>query len=82
MAEPNKYKLYLYDLGPIVKERALEAKADKMKASEDGSNHDYAAGRLMAFNEIVSILQQQADGFGIPLEELRLDGVDPDRDLI
>lgn len=36
----------------------------------------------MAFNEVVSIMQQQAEAFGIPLEELRPDDIYPDRDLV
>ena len=37
--------------------------------------------RVMAFNEVISIMQQQAEGFEIPLAELRLDDIEPDRDL-
>ena len=35
----------------------------------------------MAYLEIVSLMQQQAGAFGIPLSDLALDGVDPERDL-
>lgn len=82
MSDSDSYKNYLYDLGPIIMERALEAKREKKTAPKNSSEHDYAAGRLMAFNEVISIMQQQAEGFDIPLEELRLDGVEPDRDLV
>jgi hypothetical protein len=30
----------------------------------------------------VSLMQQQCVGFGVPLEEIRLDGIDPDQDLV
>jgi hypothetical protein len=36
----------------------------------------------MAFNEVVSIMRQQAEGLGIPLADLRLKDVEPDRDLV
>jgi hypothetical protein len=76
----EKYRHYLYDLGLILKERALEAKDDR-DAAGDGSEREYLTGRLMAFNEVLSIVQQQAKAFEIPLSELRLESLDPDRDL-
>jgi hypothetical protein len=36
----------------------------------------------MAFCEVVSLMQSQADAFGIPFERLSLDGIDPETDLI
>jgi hypothetical protein len=39
-------------------------------------------GRLMACNEIISLMQQQAVAFGLSLEEISLDGIDPDNDLV
>jgi hypothetical protein len=35
----------------------------------------------MGFSEALSIIQQDAAGFEIPLAELRLDDLDPDNDL-
>ena len=77
-----RYKHYLLDLGEIVKARALEVKEERTKETQGAPGYDFQCGRLVAFNEIVSILQQQAEGFGINLEELNLDDIDPDRDLI
>lgn len=78
----DTFRLYLRDLGEIIRERALQAKAEK-KAERPGSDGErLQAGRLMAFNEVISIMQQQAAGFEIPLRELRLDGIEPDRDLV
>lgn len=68
---------YLRDLGYLIRERALKAKEEAR--SEPG---DFARGQLMAFYEVVSLMQAQADAFEIPFEQLSLDGVDPDRDLI
>lgn len=81
MSDNEVYKNYLYDLGPIIMGRALEAKAEKQTA-HPGSAKDYQAGRLLAFNEVISIMQQQAEGLGISLKDLRLNGIEPDRDLI
>ena len=77
-----KYKHYLEDLGEIVKTRALEVKEERTKEPQGSPGYDFQCGRLVAFNEIVSILQQQAEGFGINLDELNLEDIAPDRDLI
>jgi hypothetical protein len=77
-----KYKHYLEDLGEVVKARALEAKEERTKEPQGSPGYDFQCGRLVAFNEIISILQQQAEGFGINLDELNLDDIDPDQDLI
>jgi len=77
-----KYKHYLHDLGEIVKTRAFEAKEERTKEQQGSPAYDFQCGRLVAFNEVISILQQQAEGFGINLEELNLDDIDPDRDLV
>jgi hypothetical protein len=82
MTKPDKFKLYLYDLGLLLKERALAAKA-KARATKKGSEESAIQwGRLLAFNETISIMQQQAEGFNIPLKDLRLEDVDPDKDLV
>jgi len=78
----NKYRNYLYDLGFLIKERALNAKKTREQEEKGSEGYMYESGRLMAFNEVVSIMQQQAEAFGIPLEELRLEDIDPDRDLV
>jgi len=31
---------------------------------------------------VLSLMQQQADAFDLPLTDLSLDGLDPDRDLL
>ena len=77
-----KYKHYLYDLGEILKTRAMEAKEEAGVAHEGSPDQTFECGRLMAFNEVISIMQQQAEGFDIPLDELQLQDLDPDRDLI
>lgn len=79
MAE--KHKNYLYDLGLILKERALEARRQRDKLPLESLDREFQSGRVIAFNELISIMQQQAEGFEIALSDLRLDDVDPDRDL-
>ncbi len=71
------YEYYLMDTGFLIKEAALEAKRDL------GTTGDpYKLGYLMAMHTIVSLLQQQADTFQIPRQKLKLDDIDPEKDLL
>jgi len=72
---------YLFDLGPLIKERALEARRQRDESPKGSMEREFHSGRVMAFNEVISIMQQQAESLGIPLRDLRLDDVVPDRDL-
>jgi hypothetical protein len=81
MTESSGQSAYLLDLGRLVYERALSAKKQKEVATA-GEERAYAAGRLMGFNEVVSLMQEQAIAFGIALSATGLEGIDPDRDLL
>ena len=83
MKDPKdvKYAYYLQDLGMLIKQRALEAKQISENAEPGSEAYYFETGRLLGFNEVVSIMQQQARGFQIPLEELDLHDIEPDRDL-
>jgi hypothetical protein len=78
----SRHREYLYDLGLELKLRALEAREERDAAPEGSADRTFHSGRLMAFNEVVSIIRQQAEGLGIPLADLRLKDVEPDRDLV
>lgn len=71
---------YLRDLGYLVREAGEQAKKDAARASE--SDRLFQQGRLMAYYEVLSLMQQQAEAFQLPLEELALDGFHAERDLI
>ena len=65
----------------MIKERAIEAR--KAKDSDGPRSRDgFSLGRLMAFHEIISLMQQQASAFGISFEEIGLGDIDPERDLL
>ncbi len=78
--EEQTFKNYLHDLGTLIKENAREAK-EKKDSSKGSSSQDYDSGYLMAWYEVVSLMQQQAEAFGIPFEFLDLHDIDPDKDL-
>jgi len=77
-----KYKHYLRDLGEIVKTRALETKEERAREQKGSADYHFQCGHLLAFNEVISILRQQAEGFDISLYDLNLGDIDPDRDLV
>lgn len=77
----DKHKDYLFDLGFLFKERALEARSQRDGLLPGSLEREFHAGRVLAFNEVISIMQQQAEGLGLPLSDLRLDDIEPDRDL-
>ena len=76
-ADMTVYKDYLQDLGILIKEMAFEAKSD---ANDDGT--DFSIGYMAGFHRIVSLMQQQAEAFGIPLDNIGLNGIDADADLV
>jgi hypothetical protein len=78
----EKYKNYLYDLGLLIKEEALEAKKARDQEEKGSEGYIFEEGYLMAFHRVISLMQQQAEAFGIPLEDLRLHDIDPDQDLV
>lgn len=82
ISEDAKHKQLLSDFGLILKERALEAKVERNGAVKDSIEYAFRAGRLLGFNEVVSIFQEQAKAFGISPSELRLGDLEPDRDLV
>jgi hypothetical protein len=74
-------RYFLRDLGVLLKDLARTSKLAK-DGEASGEDRAYAAGRLMALHEVISLMQQQASAFGLTLEEIGLDGMDPERDLI
>ena len=76
----DTYKNYLRDLGYLVREHALESLGDRDTAKTD-EERSFADGCLMGFYQVVSLMQHQAEVFGIPLSELCLDDIDPNKDL-
>ena len=72
------YKNYLHDLGILIKEMALEAKVDTTQKQTE----EFAIGYMSGFCRVISLMQQQAEAFDIPLEEIGLDGIDSYIDLV
>ena len=71
---------YLRDLGDHVRRHAEEAKEAVARSKAD--DLVFQQGRLMAYVEVLSLMQQQAAAFDLPLNDVALDGFDPERDLL
>ncbi len=72
---------YLHDVGFLLRERALEAKKAKA-AARSPSEREFEDGRLMAYYEVITLMQNQAIAFNLPFDAVGLEGIDPDKDLI
>jgi hypothetical protein len=71
---------YLHDLGQLVRKAGEQAKQETASATPE--DKIFQQGRLMAYYEVLSLMQHQAEAFDLPLNDLALSGLDPDRDLI
>lgn len=80
MTPTSPVELLLQDVTRELLSRAHEARAEREGAQ--GDDRPYAAGRAMALYEVLSLLVQQAQAFGVDPEAIGLGGVDPDRDLL
>jgi len=75
------FENYLRDLGFEIKELALKAKK-KRDASRGTDEEPFNNGYLMGFHRVVTLMQQQAEAFGIPLNKINLDDIEADDVLI
>ncbi|SHE59231.1 hypothetical protein SAMN02745148_00733 [Modicisalibacter ilicicola DSM 19980] len=75
------FKNYVYDLGVLIKESAELAKAEK-DASQETNADTYKLGYLMALHDVVSLMKEQADVFGIEQCLIGLDDIDPESELL
>jgi len=66
------HQAYLFDLVYRLRERTAEAASD-----HESSGTPFTNGAEAAFREVLSIMQNQAETFGIPLAEICLDGFQP-----
>ena len=73
----NTIGYYVLDLGALLKQEALDAKA-RAVAATGSSDHQFELGRVFGYYEVLSLMKQQAETFGIPLTALSLEGFNPD----
>ena len=72
----DRCKKYVRDLGILIKEKALAVRAQRTQADDS-----YSMGAIVAYHDIVALMQSQALAFGMRFEVIGLDGINPDEDL-
>jgi hypothetical protein len=77
----DTYRYFLHDLMCELKEKALNAKAlrERFRNTELEAWH---VGQLYGYHTVIHLMQEYAWSFGIPLEELLLDDINPEKDLL
>ncbi|WPU24785.1 hypothetical protein RI049_08605 [Cedecea neteri] len=78
--EFNEYEALAVTLGEALRELAEEAKTKKI-AALGTDNENFQTGYLSAFHRVITLIQQQADIYDVPLEKLSLDKI-KETDLI
>lgn len=78
--EFNEYEALVVTLGEALMELAVEAKAKKI-AALGTDDENFQTGYLSAFHRVITLIQQQADIYEVPLDKLSLDKI-KETDLI
>lgn len=74
---------YLRDVLPQLITRALEARRDAVAEPSGGREGDFAAGRRVAYYEVVAMMLGQLEAFGIARVEVGVpERFDAERDLL
>jgi hypothetical protein len=68
---------FLLDLGTLLRERAVEAR-DLAKTSPN----EFQEGVAHAYYEVMSLIESQAEAFGLPPVDVALGGFDVDDELL
>jgi len=62
---------YIYDLG-----QELVSLAKRIESESQGSEEPFQRGRLFAIYEVLSLMNQQAEAFGLTGNQIGLEGFD------
>lgn len=79
MEPTGTHARYLFDLGRLL--RAVAQEAHDRVERRPGRGATSPQG-MMSWASVLSIMQQQAVAFDLPLSDLGLDGLEPERDLL
>ena len=75
------YRNLLRDTCVELRALALEARGTHILEKSGTGAFDYGSGRLIALIETLSMIQQNAKAFGIPLEEIGLPNIEPEEEF-
>jgi hypothetical protein len=71
-SDSEHYKSYCVCLGEPLKEYVTEAQ-ERRRKSKGTEGEEFYTGYLCAFHRIITLMQQEAEIFDIPFEELGID---------
>jgi hypothetical protein len=75
----DAYKNFIRDVVYVLREVGAEA---QRKSKTAGQSSTFDAGRALAYVEVLSLMQNQADAFQLSRDDLLLAGFDPEVDPI
>lgn len=75
MNSSNEYN-FLKDLVLLLRDHATQVKQSTL------ANMEFEKGRLLAYYEVLSLIQQQAKAFGVDMAEINMEDFDPDKDIL
>lgn len=74
------YKGYVVTLGEVLVQLAKEAKAEK-ESTVGTDSESFATGYLAAFHRIITLMQQHAETYDLPPQEISINELD-ESDLV
>ena len=77
----KEYMYFVQEISDLFKDNAKKAKIEADNPKE-GDSLDYNTGFLMAYHEVIAIMKNQAPFFHLKQEDIRLEDIEPERDLI
>lgn len=72
---------YIQQIACLLKDNAKRAKLEADSPREEDSA-DYNTGYLMAYHEVIAIMKNQAPFFDIEQKDIKLDDIEPEKDLL
>jgi len=75
MNSSNEYN-FLKDLVLLLRDLVTQVKQSTSPSME------FEKGRLLAYYEVLSLIQQQAKAFGVDMAEINMEDFDPDKDIL
>ena len=68
-------------LGSLLRKQAVKAR-DSARQARETHREAFEGGRALAYYEVVTLMQQQAESFQMPLEALGLQDLDAEGELL
>jgi hypothetical protein len=77
----SDYQNFLLEFVQEIIDRSLKA-SEERKTTKKKEDYDYLLGKIMGYYDFITLMQMDAQTFGIPLKSIGLDKIEPDKDLL